>query len=137
MSQLGIGAMLHSLGGGSPESASDYYGRKIVAATLENDQIFLTFGDGVTIRIWDAGQSCCESRYMRTDDNPSDLAGKTLTEISVKQAPDVEGGYGDVHEVAFLEIQADGETVTFSTHNEHNGYYGGFELSLHKVGGDE
>lgn len=131
---LGMGAMLHALGGGSPESAETYYGRKITDARLANDEIRLTFDDGVTIRIWDAGQSCCESRYTRTDDNPADLVGKVLTKIEVKEAPDQEGKwYGDVHEIAFLEIQAGDETVTFSTHNEHNGYYGGFGLALEQV----
>lgn len=35
---MGIGAMLHVLGGGSEHSAEEYYGRKIVAAELVSSE---------------------------------------------------------------------------------------------------
>ena len=34
------------------------------------------------------------------------------------------------HDVVFVDIRTDKAFVTIATHNEHNGYYGGFELSL-------
>lgn len=136
MSDLGMGAMLHVLSGGSPKSAEDYYGRVIKTAVFNKagNDVRVTFEDGVTIRIWDDGQSCCESRYMTCDDSLSDLNGKTLLEINVKEGPETRGEYGDDHEIAFLEIKTtDGTSVSFATHNEHNGYYGGFGLSIDEV----
>lgn len=129
---MGIGAMLHYLGGGSENSAEKYYGRKIVEAALdsENERLRLTFDDGVKISIWDDGQSCCESRYMRTDDDLSSLVGHVLVRIEAKNGPDVEGEYGDVHEQVFVEVATDGGFITIANHNEHNGYYGGFGLTI-------
>lgn len=129
---LGMGAMLHQLGGGSPKNASDYYGRKITNAVFKNDQLRLTFEDGVTVKIWDDAQSCCENRYMVVDDDLTTLVGKTLKTIEVKYV-DEPVEYGD-HEVAFLEIVTDQNVVSVATHNEHNGYYGGFGLSIDEVG---
>jgi len=126
--------MLHTLGGGSPKSASDYYGKKITGAELVGDEFRLKFDDGVEIKIWDDSQSCCESRYMTCDDEPRDLVGQKLVSIEVKEgaAPENDDEWGE-HEIAFLEIQGDKSSIQFATHNEHNGYYGGFGLSLDEV----
>lgn len=142
MSQLGIDAMLHMLGGGSEHSASEYYDRKIVAAEIVNagaggafggehtDQLRLTFLDGTKIAIWDNGQSCCESRYMRTDDNIQSLVGHTLARIEIKEAAAETDEDGGTHEICFVEIGTDDGFVTISNHNEHNGYYDGFGLTI-------
>ncbi len=117
-------------------SKEHYYGRKIVDALIEDNLMKITFEDGVKIRIYDDGQSCCELRYMRTDDDVKTLIGGTLLKIFVKGVGEEkekhEGKYfdDDYHEVAFLEIQTDKSFVTLSTHNEHNGYYGGFGLAV-------
>lgn len=126
--------MLHELGGGSENSADKYYGRKIKAAVFEKeaDAFKITFEDDVTIRITDNGQSCCEHRFMTCDDDPASLVGGTLKHIIVKEGPEPEkkeDDYGE-HDVAFLEVQTDQCAITFATHNEHNGYYGGFGLNI-------
>lgn len=122
------------LSGGSGKDPKEYFGRKIVDADFSDDSLVLTFEDGVKIKIFDDGQSCCEARYMRTDDEVSFLKGKTLTGIESKDATSTEDpdGYGE-HEVVFLEIQTDQGSITFSNHNEHNGYYGGFGLSIEEL----
>lgn len=127
----GIGTMLFELGGGSDHSASEYYGKKIKTAVFANDSMTLEFEDGVKIAITDQGQSCCEYRYMTCDNDLSTLVGKTLTKIEVKYSW-IGGEYSD-HEVAFLEIQTNDNVVTFATHNEHNGYYGGFGLNISEI----
>lgn len=128
---LGIGAMLHQLSGGSDNSADKYYGRKITAAKMdsEKNKFFLTFDDGVKIAIWDDGQSCCEHRYMSTDDDTDFLVGKILTDISVRYAENPDENYG-AHEQAFVQVTVNDGSVTFVNHNEHNGYYGGFGLTI-------
>lgn len=129
MSQPGMGAMLHILGGGSPKSASDFYGRKITAAELSEQQLTLAFEDGVRVKVWDDGQSCCESRYMRSDDDVKSLVGHKLVRIESKEAPSLPDEYGE-HEVVFVEVGTDAGFITIANHNEHNGYYGGFGLSI-------
>jgi hypothetical protein len=128
----GIGSILHELGGGTKNSASKYYGRKIKSAEFSGDDMRLTFEDGVNIIISDQGQSCCENRYMTCDDKPSDLVGQELRKIEVKEYKNEDQDY-DCHEIAFLEIGTDQTSITFATHNEHNGYYGGFGLDIRET----
>lgn len=129
---LGIGAMIRSMSG-SDENASDFYGKIITEAKLDDDKVFLTFEDGTKIRVFDDGQSCCESRYMRTDDDVQTLVGQKIVSMGVKSAENgSDDGYGE-HEICFLEIQTENFPITFSNHNEHNGYYGGFGMTVQKI----
>lgn len=134
MSQIGIGAMLHVLGGGSKHDPSEYIGKLITAAEMIDDgsidKLKITFDDGKNIYIWDDGQSCCEHRYMTTDDDVSTLVGGELLHIETKEGPYEEGEYGDVHETVFVEVATDKGFITITTHNQHNGYYGGFGLTI-------
>lgn len=129
----GMGAMIHLLSGGSKKSASDYYGRRIRHARLEEERLLIAFEDGVTIALTDEGQSCCEARYMRSDDDIASLIGGTLAAMTVKEGPDEVGEYGDTHETCFVEVQTDKGFITIASHNEHNGYYGGFAMSIDEV----
>jgi hypothetical protein len=126
---LGIGAMLHQLGGGSEHSATEYYGQKIVSAAINDDRLCLALGNGKNIQIWDDGQSCCESRYMKCDDDLNKIVGGTLTRIEVKPGEGPAYEY-DEHEIVFVEVGTDECFITIVNHNEHNGYYGGFGLTI-------
>lgn len=131
---------------GSSEGSAKYEGRKIVAAELTKgdgrpscgepgEELLLTFDDGAKISIRDEGQSCCESRYITTDDDLSKIVGGKLKRIESKAAPDKERGeddWGD-HEMCFVEVGTDECFITICTHNEHNGYYGGFALAIKEV----
>ena len=130
MSQPRIGAMLHYLSGGSKHGAEEYYGRTVADAKLDDNRLKLRFTDGTRVDLWDNGQSCCENRYMTTDDDLKSLIGGRLTRIEAKSGGDVDYGHEDVHETVFVEIGTDKAFVTLCNHNEHNGYYGGFALTL-------
>ena len=125
----GIGVMIHALGGGSPRNASDFYGRSILTAEIDDNELKLQFTDGSSARIWDDGQSCCEHRYMTTDDDLKSLVGHKLIRVEAKSGPNESADY-DEHETCFVEIATDAGFVTITNHNEHNGYYGGFGLSM-------
>ncbi len=130
MSQPGLGAMIHYLSGGSEHSADEYYGQKIMSAEINEDRLRLGLSpSGKSIEIWDNGQSCCESRYMTTDDDVKSLVGNTLARIESKPGVDTEGEY-DCHETVFVEVGTDKGFITIVNHNEHNGYYGGFGLTI-------
>ena len=136
MGQEGIGVMPHQLSGGSENSPEKYYGRTITAAAMKDNTLSMTFEDGVTIDIFDNGQSCCETRYMRTDDDVFDIVGHKLVgllskDVDVKPAPEVE--YADANEVIFFEVKTDKNSIVFSNHNEHNGYYGGFDMTIREA----
>ena len=92
--------------------------------------LILKFSDNTSILIKDTGQSCCELRYMTTDDNLADFIGATFVGMDIKQALDIEEVDIEEHEVQFLDINTSKGTFTMSTHNEHNGYYGGFSITI-------
>ncbi len=111
-----------------------FYG-KAIKNTIFNkrkNKIFLYF-DNLVLQISDDMQICCEYRYITMDDDISDLIGDSLKEIIVKPAeatiPDESIGI-EIHETMFVEIATNKNSIVFCTHNEHNGYYGGFNLNL-------
>lgn len=130
MGHLGLGVMINMLGG-NEESVKAFkaaVGKTIQALTLgEDEALHFTFTDGSQMKLFDDGQSCCESRYMRTDDELKDYIGAQLTGAEIKEAPSIPCD-GDEHEVQFLEVQTSKGVFTMSSHNEHNGYYGGFSI---------
>lgn len=126
---LGMGVMIGMLGGNETtvQTVQRARGRKIASITLTDNELRLSLDDGYALRIWDGGQSCCESRYMRTDDDLASFVGAEVREFILREAPSISDEYGDeMHEVQFFVIETDKGNITFSNHNEHNGYYGGF-----------
>jgi hypothetical protein len=131
MSNLGLGVMLRMMCGndGTVDAYHKAIGKTIKHIELSEDTLTLTFDDASILTVRDAGQSCCEDRYMRTDDQFEDFIGVKLLDIELKQAPDMEHQYG-THEVQFLELMTSKGALTMASHNEHNGYYGGFAIVL-------
>lgn len=126
---LGMGVMLGMLGGNEKtvEAVKSSLGKVIKKVWLNDADSYLNFQftDETKLSIWDGGQSCCESRYMRTDDDLKEFAGATLLDFELKDAPNISDGYVD-HEVQFLDVKTDKGVFQMANHNEHNGYYGGF-----------
>lgn len=105
---------------------------------LEDDRrgssLEIRFEDGTGIEFFDDGQSCCESRYMSVDgDDLTEFVGAKYVEAFVKDGPEIESEYGDVHEIQFLEVRTSKGSIAVSAHNEHNGYYGGFSITIKKI----
>ena len=128
MSNIGVGVMIGMLFG-NEDSATTFQGvigKKISILSLGNDDaLHFTFDDGTRLKLFDDGQSCCEHRYMQTDDNLSDFVGATLVSAEVRDVPNEPDEYGE-HEVQFLVVTTSKGDFTMASHNEHNGYYGGF-----------
>jgi len=98
----------------------------------EDDELRVGFTDGQTIKIFDDGRSCCEERYMRTDDDLTTFIGADFRGARVEDGPDIEDDY-DKHECQFLLVDTSLGTFTIANHNKHNGYYGGFAISAELV----
>lgn len=77
---------------------------------------------------YDGGGYCDETRWMVCDDDLEYIHGATLCGIELLDAPSVPNDEGDTHEVQFLRVFTSMGNVTVETHNEHNGYYGGFDI---------
>ena len=136
----GLGVLIQRLAGENHYSPECYYGEKIVKAYLKEgiNEFCIVFESGTKIRILDKGQSCCEYRYMNTDDDPNCLVGHTLINIQEKDvAPlasteeeEEDDPYGNVNESTFLEIVSTGGSIVIANYNRHNGYYGGFHMCI-------
>jgi hypothetical protein len=109
-----------------------YRHKTIQKAEFKEDALFLTFDNQECIRIFDDGQSCCEHRYMTSDDDPQELVGKMLTNIECVEAPTQKDDFDD-HETQFLRVHAEDGLFVACTHNEHNGYYGGFWVKIEEL----
>lgn len=133
MSHLGIGVMLCRLFGDGREGKPLEINRKIASLAIADDVLTVRFEGGGGYRFKDDGQSCCESRYMRSDDKPEDFVGATFMGAEIAPAPDGESEYGEPHDIEFLRILTDRGPFVASNHNEHNGYYGGFCIHVDPV----
>ena len=131
MSQIGIGVLIAAMRGNSFDFSS-VIGKKIKDLRLDVDGLIIEFAD-TAIMIFDDGQSCCEDRYMTTDDDLKYYIGSTLMGAVIADAPNRPAEYGE-HEVQFLIVNTSLGDFTVETHNEHNGYYGGFLVRVKEIG---
>lgn len=130
--QLGLGVMINMLcGDNSAEILKECLNKKIKQINLVDDILHLEFKGGLKIKVWDDGQSCCEHRYMVCDDNLNEFIEGNLLGMEIKNAPNMGDEY-DVHEVQFLDVKTSKGVFQLATHNEHNGYYGGFSIKIEK-----
>lgn len=109
-----------------------YIGKRISSAAIIDDVFVIKFEDRTKIGIADHGQSCCEDRFMTTDDDVTALAGTSLISIEEKPGPDVDDD-NNCHEICFVEIQTDRISLQLVNHNIHSGYYGGFNMKIKEL----
>lgn len=121
--------MINMLGGiginETKQALIDSVGKKIIAISQDDSRIRLTFEDKTNLILWDDGQSCCESRYITCDDDLPKFVNSIFRDLEVVNMPSIEVEY-TVHEAQALNIHTSVGIIQCVTHNEHNGYYGGF-----------
>jgi hypothetical protein len=120
--------VMEALGFESLDGIEPYKRKVIESILLEDDQLSFGFTDDTILSLADQGQSCCELRYMRTDDNLEYYFGAELLDIHIVDAADAPGDPD--HEIQFLVVVTSKGTFSCSNHNEHNGYYGGFSVQV-------
>jgi hypothetical protein len=132
----GIGVIIRLLSGDSSETLLDAAkGKTISAITVDPEYnhgdggLVIDFADGTGIVLFDDGRSCCEERYVHTDDDLTGYVGALFNGCEIREAPNVQDDDEGVHEVQFLIVHTSLGDITVETHNEHNGYYGGFYLA--------
>lgn len=129
MGQPGFTTMIEYLFGDNSETVAAHnsaVGKTIKSIAIDDDHLRVSFDDETGIEFWDAGQSCCEHRYMSCDDDLVSFAGDKFVKAELREGPNKEGEYGDETECQFLVIQTDKGSFTVANYNSHNGYYGGF-----------
>lgn len=88
----------------------------------------MAFEDGTGLSLVDDGQSCCENRYMTCDDNLDYFVG---AEYLGWDLGDVEfEGEKDYlcKDIQFLNIRTSRGVISVASHNDHSGYYDGFNI---------
>lgn len=109
------------------ENLNMFVGKVIDSVVLRNDdKLHFVFSDGTKMRLWDDESMCCERRYMTVDDDLSLFSNSKLISIKVNDAKSIDHEGEDAHDIQFLEVMTSIGCFTVVTHNEHNGYYGGF-----------
>jgi len=106
----------------------------------ENDgdgMLKILFADDGLLKLWDSARTCCETRWIHTDDDLDYLSGSRIMNIEVAEGSMDEDENGYVEECEFLRIITNKGTATFSFYNNHNGYYGGISLGGRYVKGDK
>jgi hypothetical protein len=109
--------------------------REITQITITPDiqSIVISFNDGSRLRLFDDGQSCCEQRYFNCDDDLQYYIGCSLLEITEDEHIEGEDEHGYIKESKFLHVTTSKGTFTVCAYNEHNGYYGGFDLTVEEM----
>lgn len=132
---LGMGAMLHMLVDHSEmaELLDASQGKQIKSLRIDSDYnagdggLAMRFADGSGIWIYDDARSCCETRYMHTDDYLASFVGATFRGARYGEHSETTKDYETI-EIQFVWIDTSLGTFTLETRNEHNGYYGGIVI---------
>lgn len=136
--RLGTGVMIQMLGAHGSEkhdALKDVKGRRIASVTIDDaanggdGALLFMFDGGWKLAVADKGRSCCESRYLKCDDDLAAYVGATFQEITIECGDTMNSKYDECHEVQFLLIHTNRGIFTVNTHNAHNGYYGGFWMT--------
>jgi hypothetical protein len=130
----GLGVLINALTNDHGEDVMiKAIGQKITNLKIENNQLQFHFDNGLKMGISDEGQSCCEERYMTTDDDLNTFIGATLIDLQLRDVKTTMSEYGSPHEISFLIINTSLGDITIETHNVHNGYYGGFWIKAKEL----
>lgn len=103
--------------------------KKIKSIACGSEELVLIFTDGTNLVFLDQGQNCCEKRYMECDDDLGAFRGTTFLGAEVRSGPSTtHGSYDEPTERQFLIVRTSAGEFTVANYNEHNGYYGGFDV---------
>jgi hypothetical protein len=119
--------------GGDYETPLPRYLDKEIESIVCDDQLILRFTNGAVLSLSDQGQSCCEHRYLHTDDDLSVFTGARLRDVELREIGRVADANADAHEQTFLIVTTTKGVFTVCAHNVHNGYYGGIEITQREL----
>lgn len=101
----------------------------ILSIDITDQELSFKFQDNSRLIFFDDGQSCCESRYIHTDDDLKYYIGANFLGYEIKPGPS-EDNDGYVKECEFFVIHTSKGEFTLVNYNVHNGYYSGFSLKV-------
>jgi hypothetical protein len=121
------------------DGVEQLFNKVIESVHCAGDELEFIFTDKTKYVISDHAQQCCEKRYMNTDDCLSNFHGAKFVNATIEdgprpKVPEAEQyiDYGDV-DSQFLIVTTTKGQFTVVNYNEHNGYYGGFDVVLREI----
>ena len=112
---------------------SEWVGSPVRWIVIEEGQVVVCINGtmdstdpSVRLRFTDDGQQCCEHRYFTCDDDPSAIIARTTG----GSARLVGVRLSEVCDESFLTKTTTAGSITVVAHNEHNGYYAGFDVCV-------
>lgn len=140
---LGLGAMIRLLSGNGStvRAVKCAIGRTISAIAIvpdlkEDGALKIDFADGSTLLLFDEARSCCEHRYMNTDDDLAAFVGAALIGGTIREGGSITDKYENVCESQFLHIETSAGAFDIANYNEHNGYYEGIVIAAEFIDGN-
>jgi hypothetical protein len=111
------------------------FNKEIESVHCNSISLEFKFKDGTKYEFEDQGQNCCEKRYMNTDDCLSYYKDSLFVNATIEDGPCTESptAYGDDADTQFLIVTTTKGQFTIVNYNEHNGYYGGFDIKLKDI----
>lgn len=108
-----------------PIAKVEHLDQQIDSYTDRAGWIVLTFASGTKLCLGGSPGDCCANHYITCDDDLDSFVGGMLRYVEVVTLDDQDDEYGDRHEQTFVKVETTQGCLTFTSHNEHNGYYGG------------
>lgn len=109
-------------------------GKVIANVGISQNELTINFTDDAQLVLFDDAQWCCEYRYMNCDDDLTAYAGATFYGAELRDGPVSGERDYDVTECQFLIVDTSEGSFTVANYNEHNGYYGGFDVKARFYG---
>lgn len=134
---LGQGAWQKKTEVGLFEEIKSLVGKEIQEVAVTEDEMIIDFRDDqqTTLKVVDAGQYCCERRWLSCDDQLDEFVGHKLVGMEVLDCQMAVDEDERCNEVLFLRVITDAGSFRVCAHNSHNGYYGGFDLTCSVTNG--
>ena len=108
----------------------DKIGNRITDISIIDNKLSITFDSLSILEIRDKERLCCEQRYMTCDDELKEYIGSKFLGVEIKDVIYEQDEWSESCEIQFLEIKTTKGSITIANHNEHNGYYSGFDIAI-------
>lgn len=110
-------------------------GKTIGAFFYDNEKMVIIFDNGESYKITDNAKYCCETRWLTCDDDLGQFIDEAIVDLELLEGPDLpkEDLGDDEHNTMFLRIVTTGGCFRLTMHNQHNGYYSGFDPVIERA----
>jgi|SRR5271154_196024 len=103
----------------------------IISCKLTQQALEFEFDDCTKAIVFDGiGQACCEDRYLSCDENLDDFVGEQIINYEISEVQGTNDNEILCKEIMFCRIHTTSGTITLCSHVEHNGYYGGLDITI-------